>query len=93
MVSNPYLGVEEWFEPGTEIMVAHNQQEAIDAYTALLREPSFRKELGARARQRLLAEHTYEHRAQQLLEFIGRGGVGGERRLSGALPGEVHRAP
>jgi hypothetical protein len=70
MVSNPYLGVEEWFEPGTEIMVAHNQQEAIDAYTALLREPSFRKELGARARQRLLAEHTYEHRARQLLGFI-----------------------
>jgi spore maturation protein CgeB len=29
--------------------------------------------MGARARERVLDEHTYTHRAQQLLELIGLG--------------------
>ena len=73
MVSNPYLGVEEWFEPGREILIVHSQQEAIDVYTTLLKSQAMRTELGAAARKRLLAEHTYDHRASQLLEFLGRG--------------------
>src|SRR5207248_9898681 len=67
MVSNPYVGVEEWFEPGREIIIVHNQEEALDAYKSLLKSESMRTELGARARQRLLNEHTYDHRARQLL--------------------------
>jgi hypothetical protein len=73
MVSNPYLGIEEWFEPGREMLVVHSQQEAVDVYTTLLKSQSMRAELGASARKRLLAEHTYDHRARQLLEFVGRG--------------------
>ena len=72
MVSNPYLGVEEWFEPGEEVLIVHDQQEAIDVYQALLKSGSLRAELGARARRRLLAEHTYDHRAGQLLDFLSR---------------------
>jgi spore maturation protein CgeB len=73
IVSNPYLGVEEWFEPGKEVLIVHNQQEAIDTYKALLKSPAMRTDFGGRARKRLLAEHTYEHRARQLLGFISRG--------------------
>ena len=89
MVSNPYLGVEEWFEPGREIIIVHNQDEALDAYKSLLQSESMRTELGARARQRLLAEHTYDHRARQLLQFVSRCGVGSQRLSSRAVPSEV----
>src|SRR5207248_11209804 len=36
MVSNPYLGIEEWFEPGREVLVVHDEQEAISTYKLLL---------------------------------------------------------
>jgi spore maturation protein CgeB len=70
MVSNPYLGVEEWFEPGKEIQIVHSQEEAVDTYKELLTSSSRRAELGFHARGRLLQEHTYRHRARQLLDFV-----------------------
>jgi glycosyltransferase involved in cell wall biosynthesis len=73
MVSNPYLGVEEWFEPGTELCVVHNADEAAATYRSLVANPSLRDELGRRARSRLLAEHTYAHRARELLVTMSSG--------------------
>jgi spore maturation protein CgeB len=70
MVSNPYLGIEEWFEPDREILVVHNADEAVATYRELLASRSRRRELGAAARARLLAEHTYCHRAQQLIRLL-----------------------
>lgn len=70
MVSNPYLGVEEWFEPGREILVVADEREATETYRWLLRDDAARRELGARARERCLAEHTYRHRAAELLEAM-----------------------
>jgi spore maturation protein CgeB len=72
IVSNPYLGIEEWFEPGREILIVHNREEAVGAYRALAADPSLRNELGQRARVRLLAEHTYARRAQQLISLVQR---------------------
>ena len=70
MVSNPYLGIEEWFEPGREVLVVHDAAEAADTYRRLLRDPVTRRELGARARARFLAEQTYDRRAAQLLPAL-----------------------
>jgi hypothetical protein len=70
MVSNPYLGIEEWFEPGREVLIVRGEDEAVDTYQQLLRDPAVRMELGERARQRLLAQHTYLHRAEQLLAVL-----------------------
>jgi glycosyltransferase involved in cell wall biosynthesis len=70
MVSNPYLGIEEWFEPGREILIAENDDAAISTYALLLRDPSARNELGHRARQRLLAQHTYDARARELVHIL-----------------------
>ena len=72
MVSNPYLGVDEWFEPGRELLIVHSRAEAVAAYRELLASPSWRRELGARARARLLAEHTYTDRARQLIDLLVR---------------------
>jgi hypothetical protein len=70
IVSNPYLGVEEWFEPGREIMIVNDAAEAISVYRELVSSSSFRQELAGRAHARFLCEHTYAHRAAQLVAFL-----------------------
>jgi hypothetical protein len=71
IVANPYDGIERWFEPGSELLVVNDAQEAAAAYRDLLADPAQAEELGRRARERVLDEHTYRHRARQLLELIG----------------------
>src|SRR5207244_10933324 len=71
IVSNPYQGVERWFEPGRELVVVHDADEAVAAYRDLLGDPAQAEELGRRARERVLDEHTYQRRAEQLLELPG----------------------
>jgi hypothetical protein len=72
MVSNPYLGIEEWFEPGREVLIVSTAQEALETYRSLLRDNCARRKLGERARTRFLAEHTYAQRASQLRSILSR---------------------
>jgi spore maturation protein CgeB len=71
IVSNPYEGVERWFEPGHELLVAHDEDEATSLYGELLADPATTEELGRRARERALDEHTYAHRARRVLDLLG----------------------
>ena len=71
IVSNPYEGIERWFEPGRELLVVHDADEALAAYRDLLGDPAQAEAMGALARERVLDEHTYAHRAQQLLDLVG----------------------
>jgi spore maturation protein CgeB len=71
IVTNPYEGVERWFEPGTELLVVGNADEAVETLRMLLEEPALASELGRRARERVLEEHTSLHRARRLLDLIG----------------------
>lgn len=71
IVSNPYNGIERWFEPGRELLVVADAEEAVAAYRDLLGDPGQAEELGRRARERVLDEHTYVHRARQLLQLMG----------------------
>jgi spore maturation protein CgeB len=71
IVSNPYDGVERWFEPGRELLVVSSADEATDAYRELLDDRGRAEELGRAARERALDEHTYVHRARRLLELLG----------------------
>jgi hypothetical protein len=73
IVSNPVEGIESWFEPGRELLVVRDADEATAAYPELLADPAQAEELGARARERALDEHTYAQRARRLLELIGLG--------------------
>jgi len=66
IVSQPYNGIEEWFEIGKEILIVNSAEEAINAYSRLLSDPALREKLGAGARAKALKEHTYKKRA---LEF------------------------
>jgi hypothetical protein len=71
IVSNPYDGIERWFDPGSEIVVVHDEDEAVAAYGELLADPGQAEELGRRARERVLDEHTYRHRARRVLDLAG----------------------
>ena len=71
VVSNPHTGIERWFEPGRELLVVTSSDEAVAAYQELLGDPAQAEELGNRARERALDEHTYAHRTRRLLELIG----------------------
>jgi spore maturation protein CgeB len=73
IVSNPNEGIERWFEPGRELLVVADADEATEAYRDLLADPAQAEELGRRARERVLDEHTYAHRARRLLELLGLG--------------------
>jgi spore maturation protein CgeB len=70
IVANPYLGVETWFEPGREIFVVSSGEEALDRYRYLLSHDAERLAAGQAARERVLKEHTFRHRAHELREIV-----------------------
>jgi glycosyltransferase involved in cell wall biosynthesis len=72
-VSNPWNGLERWFEPGREVLVVRDAAEAQTVYRELWDHPSLRREMGQAMRRRVLAEHTYSHRARQLLACLREG--------------------
>jgi len=73
IVSNPHAGIEQWFEPGSELLVVEDADAAVETYHSLLDDPGQAATMGAHARERVLDEHTYAHRAQQLLDLVGLG--------------------
>jgi len=70
IVANPYLGIEEWFEPGKELIVVNSAEEAIERYQYLLGNDTERVAIGSAARQRVLKQHTYRHRARELMSIF-----------------------
>ena len=70
MVCSPYEGIETWFEPERELIIVHNAEEAIERYDWLLQHDEARRSIGRAARERLLKEHTFQHRARQMVEVI-----------------------
>jgi len=73
IVSGPHEGIERWLEPEQEILLVRDADEAVSAYRRLLDEPGLAEELGRRARERVVEQHTYRHRARELLELLGLG--------------------
>jgi glycosyltransferase involved in cell wall biosynthesis len=73
IVSNPHEGIETWFEPGSELVVVRSAEEAVAAYRSLVADPGEAEEMGRRARERVLDEHTYAHRARRILDLVGLG--------------------
>ena len=74
IISDRWSGLEQFFEPGKEILIADSSAEALDCLRKVPDEE--RRQIGQRARQRILAEHTSHHRAlnleRHIAEAIGR---------------------
>ena len=70
IVTNPYEGIEEWFEPDKELIVVRSAEEATDRYKYLLKNESARIAMSSAARERVLKQHTFRHRARELIDVI-----------------------
>jgi len=60
----------ELFEPGREAVVYRSPEEIPDLAAYYLRNEAARAEVAARARGRVLAEHTYRHRMARIVEAM-----------------------
>ncbi len=70
IVANPYAGIEEWLEPDKEVIIVNSADEALERYQFLLRNDRARQQIGAAARERVLKQHSFRHRAQELVDII-----------------------
>jgi len=61
LITDAWEGIELFLEPGKEVLVAHDGAEVAELLAGLTRERA--RAIGAAARRRVLAEHTYRHRA------------------------------
>jgi spore maturation protein CgeB len=69
LITDAWEGIELFFTPGREILVAHSGGEVASIVRDLT--PERAAEIGSAALRRVLAEHTYAHRAAQVEAVIG----------------------
>jgi spore maturation protein CgeB len=67
---DPCRGLEDFFDPDTEVPTYRNLTELRARIDYFLAHPEEREAMARRARERALREHTYEQRARQMLERI-----------------------
>jgi spore maturation protein CgeB len=68
LITDAWEGVEQFFEPETEVLVAHSGEEVAQHVASLTSERA--RQIGEAAYRRALAEHTYAHRAKQVEEVL-----------------------
>lgn len=72
MVSNPHNGLQNWFEPKKEVYILQERDRPSEIYEWLLGNPQLMKEMGVRARARVLRDHTCDHRAKDIVRFVSK---------------------
>lgn len=87
IITDAFVGVESFLAPGEEVLVAGNGADVVERLGALTEAQGRR--LGERARARVLAQHTYGHRALQVEEVLDQ--VSGRRasRIAGPAAEEA----
>lgn len=70
ILSDAWEGLDEFFEPRKEILIASTTDEAIDAISTSNADLG---RLGAAAKRRVFVDHTADRRAEQLLQYLERG--------------------
>jgi spore maturation protein CgeB len=79
-VTDHWEGIELFLEPDREVIVAHSGAEVAERLDRLT--PGDAREIGLASQRRLLAEHTYDHRAAQLERLLD-----ATRAASGGIAG------
>jgi spore maturation protein CgeB len=72
IITDDWLGIEQFFAPEQEILVARDGDEVAGLMEELT--PEQARSIGARARERALAQHTYAQRAVQFEAAVAKGG-------------------
>ncbi|ATB28885.1 CgeB family protein [Melittangium boletus] len=80
LITDAFEGVELFLEPGREVLVAHSGEE-VAGHVRALSEPEARR-IGQAALRRVLAEHTYAHRALKVEAVLGARGSGARERVA-----------
>ncbi len=70
MVSQPYNGLDEFFEPGKEYIQLEEGDDIEDIYRELLYDSERRKDIAKKARKKILQSHTYKKRIKLLENII-----------------------
>jgi len=68
IMSDSWRGMEEFLTPGEEVLLPVDEYEVVSILTGMSDQD--RSRMGQRARERILAEHTSEHRAQEMERVI-----------------------
>ena len=68
IITDAWEGIEQFLEPGREVLVAHDGAEVASLLDSLT--PQRAREIGWKGQARVLAEHTYAHRARQLNQML-----------------------
>jgi spore maturation protein CgeB len=68
LITDAWVGIEQFLEPGVEVLVAQNGAQVAEHLQAL--SPARAREIGQAAQKRILAEHTYARRVEQLLQIL-----------------------
>jgi spore maturation protein CgeB len=68
VITDASEGLDSFLAPGAELLVARSGEEVVAHLDALTAERA--AEIGAAARRRILAEHTYQHRAEVVLQAL-----------------------
>jgi spore maturation protein CgeB len=69
IISDSWLGLETFFVPSEEILLAQSSEDVVSYLRGL--SPAQSRKIGQRAQQRVLAEHSAEKRALQFEEIVG----------------------
>ena len=67
IISDSWEGIEEFFEPGRELLIAESQDDVVEL---LSRSADELRRIGKAARERVLASHTAEHRSRELVSAL-----------------------
>jgi spore maturation protein CgeB len=82
IVTDAWEGLERFLEPGREVLAASDGAEVAELLAALT--PERARAIGLAARRRVLAEHTYARRAEEVEAALGAGAPGRARRADPA---------
>ncbi|MGE6757916.1 CgeB family protein [Corallococcus interemptor] len=69
LITDAFEGVEQFLEPGREVLVAHSGEEVAEHVKRLT--PEDARRMGQAALRRVLAGHTYAHRALEVEAALG----------------------
>ena len=70
LITDAWVGIETFLQPDEEVLVAHDGAEVAAALEGLT--PERARSIGDAARERIVSEHTYAHRAAELEELLAR---------------------
>ncbi len=69
LLTDAWEGIELFLEPGREILVVRDGQEVAEQLGHMTAESA--RKIGVQAQRRILAAHTYDHRAEQVEAVLG----------------------